>query len=299
MSELYRLENLSRVFGPREVLSIPHLSIEAGLIYGLLGPNGSGKTTLMKLLAFLDAPSSGRIIFQGQEAEVRHMAEFRSKVVWSPQFPVMFTGSLRYNVEYPMKIKGVPSTERRRRALELLEMVRLAELAEAPARRLSGGEAQRASLARALAAGAEVLMLDEPTANVDVKSRADLVNLVENIWREQKLSIVITTHDQSLESELCQRHIRLRDGRLLSLDETTVHQAELIEIEGRTVLKLPPEAGRWAGPLEIDSLSLLSEAIQIKLSGSVDQPSLSVRITDKAGRELARLLTLGDRLDLG
>lgn len=298
MSELYRLENLSRIFGSREVLSIPHLSLEAGLIYGLLGPNGSGKTTLMKLLSFLDTPSYGKIIFQGQELEARNMAEFRSKVVWSPQFPVMFTGSLRYNVEYPMKLKGVPSAERRRRALELLEMVRLAELAEAPARRLSGGEAQRASLARALAAGAEVLMLDEPTANVDVKSRADLVKLVEKIWREQKLSIVITTHDQSLESELCQRHIRLRDGRLFSLDEATVHRAELIEVEGRTVLKLPPEAGEWGGPLNIESLSLMSTAVKLKLSGPGQRRVFSVRITDAAGQELARRLTLGDRLDL-
>lgn len=298
MSELYRLENLSRIFGSREVLSIPHLSIEAGLIYGMLGPNGSGKTTLMKILAFLDTPSSGKIIFRGKEVEARHMAEFRAKVVWSPQFPVMFTGSLRYNVEYPMKIKGVPSAERRRRALELLEMVRLVELAEAPARRLSGGEAQRASLARALAAGAEVLMLDEPTANVDVKSRSDLVKLVENIWQEEKLSIVITTHDQSLESELCQRHIRLRDGRLLSLDEATIHWAELIEVEGCPVLKLPPDAGRWTGPLDIESLNLLSEAVQIKLSGPGDRHTLSVRITDEAGRNLARRLTLGGRLDL-
>jgi len=298
MTELYRLKNVSRVFGPREVLSIPKLSIEAGLIYGLLGPNGSGKTTLMKLLAFLDEPSSGRIIFQGREADSRRLAEFRSKVVWSPQFPVMFTGSLRYNVEYPMKIKGVAAAERRRRALKLLEMVRLSELAEAPARRLSGGEAQRASLARALAAGAEVLMLDEPTANVDVKSRGELLKLVEDIWREQKLSIVITTHDQSLESELCQRRIQLQDGRLFSLDEATVHPAELSEREGRPVLKLPPEAGDWAGPLAIESLAVQQAAVRIGLKGREERRALSVRITDEAGQALARRLSLGQRLEL-
>lgn len=298
MTELYRLENISRVFGSREVLSIPELSLEAGLIYGLLGPNGSGKTTLMKLLAFLDQPTAGRVFFQGRAADSSRLAEFRAKVVWSPQFPVMFTGSLRYNVEYPMKIKGFSRAERRGKAMELMEMVGLAELAEAPARKLSGGEAQRASLARALAAGAEVLLLDEPTANVDLKSRAELVRLVADIWRERNLSIIITTHDQSLEAELCQRRIQLRDGRLLNQDDDLTHLAELIEEDGRVVLKLPPEAGRWAGQLEIQSLSAEPQAVRLKLSDPSGPRSLKVSITDEPGLTVARRLTLSDKLPL-
>lgn len=215
MTELYRIENLKRVFGRREVLAIDSLDLTPGCVYGLLGPNGSGKSTLMKLLAFLEEPDGGTVFFEGREVARKDMPALRARVVWSPQFPVMFTGTLLYNIEYPMRIRGMEASARRRKALELLEKVGLLNLASAPAHRLSGGEAQRASLARALAAGAEVLLLDEPTANLDRAARESLLLLIEKLWQEQKLSIIIATHDHNLETELCQKLIHLRDGRIL------------------------------------------------------------------------------------
>jgi ABC-type multidrug transport system ATPase subunit len=100
--------------------------------------------------------------------------------------------------------------------MALLEAVDLSRLAEAPARRLSGGEAQRASIARALAAGAEVLLFDEPTANVDFHSRAELIELIRDLWRRRGMSILVTTHDAELADELCPEQIRLFDGKLAS-----------------------------------------------------------------------------------
>ncbi len=296
MTELYAIKNLSRVFGRREVLSIDELTIEAGLIYGLLGPNGSGKTTLMKLLGFLEEPSGGEIFFRGRAAGPRNRAEFRSQVVWSPQFPVMFTGSLRYNVEYPMKIKGVAAGDRRRRAMELLDMVRLTDLAEAPARRLSGGEAQRASLARALAAGAEVLLLDEPTANVDVASRRELVGLVETLWREQNLSIIITTHDASLESDLCQKRIRLNDGHLVAVDDTQVHRAILERAGEGFRLHLPPEAGRVSGPVSVIGLTTAKPGAVLLKIETASRSTLSALVEDEQSLHIARGLSLNDAL---
>jgi ABC-type multidrug transport system ATPase subunit len=201
-------------------LNIPHLSLQPRTIYGLLGPNGAGKTTLMRLLAFIDTPTEGEIVFQGQHVRPDQASRYRAKVVWTPQTPVLFTGSLLYNVEYPMRLKGVKRSERRERAMNLLHSVGLERLAQAPARRLSGGEAQRASIARALAAGAEVLLFDEPTANVDYHSRDELIALMHDLWSERGLSIIVTTHDAELADELCREQIRLFDGKLASAPKT-------------------------------------------------------------------------------
>ena len=154
MTALYSLRHITRVFAERTVLDIPELVIEPQTIYGLLGPNGAGKTTLMKILSFMDIPTTGSIEFEGQPVIGKGGAGLRSRVVWVPQSPIMFTGTLTYNIEYPMKIKGVRGKERKAKVEEFLEVVGLAHLAKAPAQKLSGGEAQRASIARALAAGA-------------------------------------------------------------------------------------------------------------------------------------------------
>lgn len=213
---LYDVRGLRRCFGGREVLHIPELVLDCGNIYGLLGPNGAGKTTLMRLLAFMDTPTEGRIRFNGQEVAPDQQARYRARVVWVPQSPVLFTGTLLYNIEYPMRLKRVPQQARRAKAHQLLESVGLAHLAGAPARKLSGGEAQRGSIARALAAGAEVLLFDEPTASVDFRSRAEIIQLIGQLWRERGLSVIVTTHDKDLADELCREQITLFDGKIVS-----------------------------------------------------------------------------------
>ncbi|MDL2307884.1 ATP-binding cassette domain-containing protein [Desulfovibrio sp. OttesenSCG-928-C06] len=214
-SALYSLRNVSKRFGEREVLRIDSLEIEAGDIYALLGSNGAGKSTLMRILAFLDAPSGGELLYKGQKVLPGQLARFRPGVVWVPQFPVMFTGSLLYNVEYPLALQNVPGGKRRKMAMEFLEQVKLAHLAKAPAHRLSGGESQRASIARALAAGAETILFDEPTANVDQRSQGDFISLVRDIRECRSLTIMITTHNPDLAASLCRRQIFLSDGRVV------------------------------------------------------------------------------------
>lgn len=214
MAELYKLNAVVQRFGEREVLNIPALTLESGKIYGLLGPNGAGKTTLMRLLAFMDIPAEGSISFMGKAVQPDQSARYRARVVWVPQSPVMFTGSLLYNIEYPMRLRKVPRQERRKRALELLQSVDLLRLSKAPAHKLSGGEAQRASIARALAAGAEVILFDEPTASVDFRSRGEIIGIIKDLHDSRGLSLIVTTHDADLASELCQEKISLFDGRL-------------------------------------------------------------------------------------
>ena len=220
-SQLYFLRDVCQRFGDREILRIKHLELEKGKIYGLLGPNGAGKTSLMRILSFISTPSSGVVIFQGQEVQRDQAAKYRARVVWVPQTPVMFTGSVAYNVTYPMRLKRSPcKADRMEKTMALLRTVGLEHMVNAPAHRLSGGEAQRVSIARAMAAGAEVILFDEPTASVDYHSRGKIIHLIHELWHKYKISIVVTTHDKALADEICQEHISLFDGKVASRTKT-------------------------------------------------------------------------------
>ncbi|MGL4209596.1 MAG: ABC transporter ATP-binding protein [Candidatus Adiutrix sp.] len=301
---LYSLKNLRRNFCGREILSIDELTIEPGLIYSLVGPNGSGKSTLMKLLAFLEQADGGEIYFLGQKVKFQNLAEVRSQVVWSPQFPVMFSGSLIYNVEYPLKLRGFKGGALGEKAWELLNQVGLSHLAKSPAQRLSGGEAQRASLARSLATGAKIMLLDEPTANVDAQARQELLRLIEKIWSNQKLSIIITTHDKDLEASLCQRRLSLHNGRLESVQDMNIHLGYLREIKGVVTLFFQPENHEFrAGlgfsespepPKSLSIIALAAEEVCITMTVKAPLGDLKqVNIKDEVSLKIANKLTLG------
>ena len=288
---LYTLRNLTQDFGPRRVLDIPHLDIEAGGLCALLGPNGAGKTTLLKILAFLEPPGNGEILFQGRPISPSEAACLRPRVVLVPQFPIMFTGSLRWNVEFPMRIKAIQPAQRKKRALELLDRVGLAHLAEAPAHRLSGGESRRAATARALAAEPEVLLLDEPTANVDARSRDEFIELIRTLHAEGGLSVIMTTHDPETASRLCTRYIHLEAGRpvqrILLADGGTALPARCV---GERHLQ-SAEAPETEGPWRIFDLSRQAAGVVLRLETPegrslrllVEQPDenmLALRLAD-------------------
>lgn len=308
MALLYSLHNLRRRFGERTVLDIDCLAIEERTIYGLLGANGAGKSTLMRILSFLDTPTEGSIFFRGKKVQPGQEARFRKGVVWVPQFPVMFTGTLLYNIEYPMALKEVPVSERKRRAMEILDIVGLAALAQAPAHRLSGGEAQRASIARALAAGAEVIHFDEPTANVDQRSLGDFVTLVRDLWETQKLSLLVTTHNAAMAAELCHRQIFLVDGRPVRQHVLPgggiAWPARLTGRQGSAGVVISPDAaGQFApdantpGKAVLRGLAEIAAGVTLRLDLGSGQ-SLNALIEDSSCLELARTLTLGSVLDV-
>lgn len=304
MTALYSLHNVSQRFGPREVLRIDSLEIESGEIYGLLGSNGAGKTTLMRILAFLDAPASGDIRFKGRQVPSGEHARFRPGVVWVPQFPVLFTGSLGFNIEYPMALKGVPAQQRRLRARELMERCKLEHLANIFAPKLSGGEAQRAAVCRALAAGAEVLLLDEPTANVDQRSLEDFILMIRELWEEKKLSLFITTHNSALAAALCRKQIFLVEGvparRYLLPDGSFARFGSLICHNGNHTLRLEREAapgvefGRLHGETGAVLRGVHELASGITLNLELDGGAgIEVLLQEDASMHIARSLTLG------
>lgn len=308
MTALYSLRDVSRRFGEREVLRIDSLDIAAGEIYALLGANGAGKSTLMRLLAFLDTPTSGALFFRGEKVLPGREARYRAGVVWAPQHPVMFTGTLRHNIEYPMVLCKTPRPERKKRALELLERVNLAHLADSPAHKLSGGEAQRASIARALAAGATTILFDEPTANVDQRSQEDFLNLARGLWEDSRLSLLITTHDAALAASLCRKQIFLMEGRLVRQHVLpgggVAWPARLAESPDGLCAYLTPEAAACLPPSAAPSrpallrgVAAFAAGISLRLEAAPGH-MLELLLEDAASRDLARTLTLDAALVL-
>jgi len=213
---LYRLSNIQKVYPGRTVLDISSLEIEAGKVYALLGPNGAGKTTLLNILAFLDAPSCGEMSFRSRKVRFTEavLQQLRKKVVMVDQHPIMFTTSVYKNVEFGLKIRGVPKIDRERLVAESLDLVGMRRFISAPAHRLSGGETQRVALARALALSPEVFLCDEPTSGIDAENRQVVVDILRQINREKQISLIFTTHDRAQANSLTRRILSLEGGSL-------------------------------------------------------------------------------------
>ncbi len=214
-SPIYRLEALRQVYGGRVVLDIDRLEVHAGEILALIGPSGAGKSTLLRLLNFLEAPAGGTITFLGETiVGGRAPLALRRRVTTVFQRPVLQHATVRANVGYGLRLRGLAADG----AVEqMLERVGLTALARQPARSLSGGEMQRVALARALVIRPTVLLLDEPTANLDPYN----VGLIEEIIRshnaEYGTTIVLVTHNVFQARRLARRAGLLLAGRLVEL----------------------------------------------------------------------------------
>ena len=216
MSILYKAEILTKVFKDRRVLNIEHLEIEKHKIYALIGANGAGKTTLLNLLAFLVSQTSGSLQFCGQEvtSDRQHLLDLRRRVVLVDQYPILFTGPVWKNVEFGLKVRGIPKKNRQIRIQEVLELVGMETFIMADAHKLSGGESKRVALARALAIEPEVLLCDEPTANVDEENQEVILRILERINVENKTSIIMATHYLAQSKRLAHYTLTLEYGRL-------------------------------------------------------------------------------------
>ena len=238
---LYKLEGLQRVYGDRVVLDIDFLEIAPGVIYTLIGPNGAGKTSLLKILAFLDKPSSGDLSFSGHPVSFseKNLHTLRRRVVMLDQTPILFTGTVWKNVEFGLKVRKVPAIERKRRVEKMLELVGMEKFREFDSRGLSGGEVKRVALARALVLRPDVLLCDEPTANVDGENQESILNTLEQINREEKRSIIFSTHYLSQGQRLADHTLLLQQGSLSNLAGENIFRAALIpQIDDKTLCRL-------------------------------------------------------------
>lgn len=235
---LYELNNLTRVHDGRTILDIPALAIPGGEICSLTGPNGAGKSTLLHLLAFLDVPSSGTITFSSIPVNYaeRSLQPLRRRVVLLDQYPILFTGTVWKNLEFGLKVRKIGRKERKSRIETALEMVGMQDFSKALAQRLSGGETKRVALARALVVQPEVLLCDEPTANVDSENQEIIQGILARANRKEKISIIFATHSLSQVQRLADHTLTLMDGKLSEVSRENVFSVVISEQNGGRVV---------------------------------------------------------------
>jgi tungstate transport system ATP-binding protein len=209
---LFQLEHLSFTYDSEPVLDLPVLEIEPGGVVALVGANGSGKTTLLKLMNGLLPASSGRLRYRGQPLSSQTMPRLRQETVLVHQDPYLFDGSVYANVSYGLRLRHEPSQAVRRAVAEALNWVGLPGFEHRRARRLSGGERQRVAIARALVLDPKVLLLDEPTANVDSTSIELLERLILHL-ADEGTTIIFSSHLPAFAYRLSTHLIFLEEGR--------------------------------------------------------------------------------------
>ncbi|MGQ0602155.1 MAG: ABC transporter ATP-binding protein [Anaerolineales bacterium] len=219
MSEvLYQLRGVRQAYAGRTVLAIESLDIARGEMLTIVGPSGAGKSTLLRLLNFLETPAAGALHFAGQPVPSDPPLALQRRVTMLFQRPILLNQSVRANVGYGLRLRGLPVDGRVDAALD---RVGLTPLANQSAHKLSGGEMQRAALARVLVLQPEVLLLDEPTANLDPYN----VELIEDIVRAQNrahgATVVLVTHNVFQARRLASRVGLLLNGQLIELAPTS------------------------------------------------------------------------------
>jgi ABC-type sulfate/molybdate transport systems ATPase subunit len=288
--------------GGREVLRVDRLEIGAGERLGLLGLNGAGKTSLLRLLAGIDEPTVGEVRVDGVPTSHGGPA-LRRRLAYAPQRPVLLSTTVRHNVELPLRYRRAPRAIRRSVAAAALARLGVEHLAERPAQALSGGEAQRVSLARALACAPGALLLDEPAAGLDTPTRAAFFADVERALDDRATTVVLVSHRAEEVLALADRVAVLVAGELrqtASAPELVSHPADAavarlvgyenvidVTIDGDgNVLVAGHASGLTAAPgPRSTSLAIWATAIRVRARHDGPLPATVDRVTTGPGRQ--------------
>ena len=200
-----------------QVLNGISLELERGEIVTLEGPSGSGKTTLLSILGCILTPTIGKIVIEGRETDTRKLADIRKKSIGFvfQQFNLFPALTALENVEYALNIKGVKGPEAKQEATRTLDSVGLSERKNFLPRDLSGGQKQRVAVARALAGNSAIVLADEPTANLDSHTGAQILGLFRELAKQENRALLIVTHDPKVR-EISDRVLRIHDGVLIN-----------------------------------------------------------------------------------
>lgn len=196
------------------LLDISQIEVRGGEILSVLGPNGAGKSTLLRVLAMLQTPDSGAIRFLGQSGSAAEKL-MRRHSAFVFQRPHLWAGTVRSNIELGLRLRSQESEQRRLLAEAAAAQLGIDDLLDRDARALSGGEAQRVAVARAMALDPDVLFLDEPASNLDAMARSALIEDLEHVARDGSHATVLATHDRADAFSLADRVIVMRDGRIV------------------------------------------------------------------------------------
>jgi ABC-type sulfate/molybdate transport systems ATPase subunit len=300
MGAVVRVTDLSHRRGTRQVLAIERLEVAAGERLAVLGPNGAGKTTLLRLLAGLERPTSGEVEIDGTRVtEGDH--RLRRRIAYATQRPGLLSTTVQRNVQLPLRWRGIGRTQRQRLALAALDRLGVAHLAERRAAALSGGEAQRVNLARALAIEPDLLLLDEPAAALDPDARQRFLDDLELALADRSITVVHVSHRADEALRLADRVAVLADGAIRQLDnpapvirrpaDATV--AKLIGYDNTIpvqtdqagqVLIAGARSGLTAHPPGPATLATWGAAIRIAPAGHGPLPATVERVSPAPGR---------------
>jgi tungstate transport system ATP-binding protein len=198
MKPIFALQQLRKSHGERLLLNIDKLELARGSTYLLLGENGVGKTTLLRIIAGLEAADGGQFQFDGQPVNsTPERAALAPRLIYVHQHSYLFYTSVAENIGYGLKLRGVPRREREALVAAEMAWAGIAHLRDVPPNKLSGGEKQRVAMARARVLKPELLLLDEPTANLDDSAREQVVELIAHM-RDANNCVVIATHDRGM-----------------------------------------------------------------------------------------------------
>lgn len=222
MEHAFKLEGVKVIFNKQAVVDIEKVAFAAGKIHALIGPSGAGKSTLLRVLNLLQKPTNGTINYFGQPLEYQGVDKmtFQRSMAMVFQKPAMFSGDVYHNVAFGLKLRGVRPAEVKKRVETALEKVGLQDLAKRSAQTLSGGEAQRTALARALVVSPRVLLLDEPTANLDPANVSMFEDIVNNVHRETGTTIIMVTHNFYQAKRVSQETVFINKGKIVEANFT-------------------------------------------------------------------------------
>lgn len=226
-SVVLQVTDLQLVKGRQTILDIPFLSVTEGEVLVIMGPNGAGKTTLLQVLAALQPPTTGTITFRGYDVTRLNPVKLRRRMAVVFQEPLLLDTTVYENVAVGLKIRGVPRAERHARVEKWLDRLGISGLAQRSVRYLSGGEAQRVSLARAFVLEPEVLFMDEPFSALDRESRLSLLEEIGSLLKSTRLTTVFVTHRQSEALMLADSLCFMEAGRIVRRETVGQFQKRL------------------------------------------------------------------------
>ncbi|MFH0848573.1 MAG: phosphate ABC transporter ATP-binding protein [archaeon] len=212
-----QIETIEKIHGDIRALDSVTLDVELGGIFAVVGINGSGKTTLLRILAGLDEPDEGTIRLKGERMQAQQLRQVSTLVF---QKTVVFRGSVLDNVGFGLKVRAYKAGEIQKRVSQALASVGLAGFEKRKARKLSGGEQQRVALARAFIVEPEILLLDEPTANLDPANAAIIEDTIRAIRKRETCTIMFATHNLHQAKRLSDRIIHIHYGKIMEISDS-------------------------------------------------------------------------------
>jgi len=266
-SPAFRLRQLRQEISGRTLLEVPDLEFPRGEVSALVGPNGAGKTTLFRILALLDPPFTGTLEFMGEPAAFSgpRWLELRRRITLVHQTPFLFRGTVFQNVAFGLRVRGEPRANWPARVAEALELVDLGGFQDRATASLSGGEAQRAAIARALALQPEVLLLDEPFANVDAGRISRIEALISEINHRLGTTVTFSTHNVGQAYRLTSRVVTLVAGKVAEFGHENIFSGAVagesaepwIAVRGGLRIRIGPGvAGRITCSVPPEAISL-------------------------------------------